>query len=136
MADYFGHWLKIGHELRFDRAPRIFQVNWFRKGADGRFLWPGFGENSRVIDWIIRRIDGEVPAVDTPIGRLPRIDDLDLDGIEVPEADLDELFAIDRDSWLAEADLTEEFYASFGARLPAALHAELASLRYRLKTTA
>ena len=120
MADYFGHWLKVGQKLRFDRAPRIFQVNWFRKGSDGRFLWPGFGDNARVIDWIVRRLDGSVPAVDSPIGRLPRTDDLNLDGIEVPQDDLDELFAIDRDSWLREADLTEEFYATFDGRVPAA----------------
>ncbi|MGP3535544.1 phosphoenolpyruvate carboxykinase (GTP) [Microbacterium sp. RD1] len=133
MADYFGHWLKVGQNLRFDRAPRIFQVNWFRKGADGRFLWPGFGENSRVIDWIIRRITGDVAAVDTPIGRIPRVADLNLDGIDVPASDLEEIFAIDPDSWLQEADLTEEFYGTFGGRIPAALNAELASLRYRLK---
>ncbi|NLP84014.1 phosphoenolpyruvate carboxykinase (GTP) [Microbacterium sp. CFH 90308] len=133
MADYFGHWLKIGQKLRFDRAPRVFQVNWFRKGADGRFLWPGFGENSRVIDWIIRRIEGEAPAVDSPIGRLPRTDDLDLEGIEVSQDDLAELFAIDRDSWLREADLTEEFYRTFDGRIPAPLWAELAALRYRLQ---
>ncbi|QKJ20095.1 phosphoenolpyruvate carboxykinase (GTP) [Microbacterium hominis] len=133
MADYFGHWLKVGQKLRFDRAPRVFQVNWFRKGADGRFLWPGFGDNARVIDWIIRRIDGEVGAVDSPIGRLPKTADLDLDGIEVPQADLDELFAIDRDSWMREADLTEEFYRTFEGRVPAPLWAELAALRYRLQ---
>ena len=133
MADYFGHWLKIGQALRFDRAPRIFQVNWFRKGADGRFLWPGFGDNSRVIDWIIRRIDGQVEAVDSPIGRLPRTADLDLDGIDVPQADLDELFAVDPASWEREADLTEEFYATFDGRVPAALQSELSALRYRLK---
>lgn len=133
MADYFGHWLKVGQKLRFDRAPRVFQVNWFRKGADGRFLWPGFGDNSRVIDWIIRRIEGEVGAIDSPIGRLPRKEDLDLDGIEVSQADLDELFAIDRDLWLHEADLTEEFYRTFDGRVPAPLWAELAALRYRLQ---
>lgn len=133
MADYFGHWLKIGQKLRFDRAPRIFQVNWFRKGADGRFLWPGFGDNSRVVDWIIRRIEGEVPAVESPIGRLPRTEDLDLDGIDVPQADLDELFAIDQTSWMREAELTEEFYQTFEGRVPAPLWAELAALRYRLQ---
>lgn len=132
MADYFGHWLKVGQRLRFDRAPRIFQVNWFRKGSDGRYLWPGFGDNARVIDWIIRRIDGEVGVVESPIGRLPRTDDLDLEGIEVPQADLDEMFAIDAESWLREADLTEEFYRTFGGRVPAPLWAELAALRYRL----
>ncbi|MFG6502864.1 phosphoenolpyruvate carboxykinase (GTP) [Microbacterium sp. P05] len=133
MADYFGHWLSVGERVRFDRAPRIFQVNWFRKGADGRFLWPGFGENARVIDWIIRRIQGTAPAVSTPIGRIPAPGSLNLDGIDVPEADLDELFAIDKESWLREADLTEEFYATFGDRIPAALTAELSALRYRLR---
>ena len=133
MADYFGHWLKVGQSLRFDRAPRIFQVNWFRKGADGRFLWPGFGDNSRVIEWIVRRIEGGVGAEESPIGRLPLAEDLNLDGIEVPQADLDELFAVDPELWLQEADLTEQFYSTFEGKVPAALYAELAALRYRLK---
>lgn len=132
MADYFGHWLKVGRGLRFDRAPRIFQVNWFRRGADGRFLWPGFGDNSRVVDWIIRRIAGEVSAVDSPIGRLPRVEDLNLDGLDIPADDLDELFSVDAEAWKTEADLTEAFYDTFGDKVPAALRAELASLRYRL----
>ncbi|EYT61332.1 MULTISPECIES: phosphoenolpyruvate carboxykinase (GTP) [Microbacterium] len=132
MADYFGHWLKVGRGLRFDRAPRIFQVNWFRRGADGRFLWPGFGDNSRVVDWIIRRIAGDVSAVDSPIGRLPRVEDLNLDGLDIPAADLDELFSVDAEAWKTEADLTEAFYDTFGDKVPAALRAELASLRYRL----
>jgi phosphoenolpyruvate carboxykinase (GTP) len=136
MADYFAHWLKVGQQLRFDRAPRIFQVNWFRRGTDGRFLWPGFGDNSRVIDWIIRRIEGEVPAVDSPIGRLPRTQDLNLDGLSVTDDDLAELFAVDPDLWTREADLTEEFYARFDGKVPAALQAELAALRYRLKVAA
>lgn len=136
MADYFGHWVKVGQSLRFDRAPRIFQVNWFRKGADGRFLWPGFGENSRVIDWIIRRIDGEVDSVPSPVGRLPKIEDLNLEGIDVPAEDLAELFSVDVDSWLAEADLTEEFFATFDGKVPASLQSELQALRYRLKTAA
>ena len=132
MADYFGHWLKVGRGLRFDRAPRIFQVNWFRRGSDGRFLWPGFGDNSRVVDWIIRRVSGEVSTIDSPIGRLPLVEDFNLDGIDVPEADLEELFSIDTGAWKTEADLTEEFYDTFGDKVPAALRAELASLRYRL----
>ncbi|WP_457099998.1 phosphoenolpyruvate carboxykinase (GTP) [Microbacterium sp. P5_E9] len=136
MADYFAHWLKVGQQLRFDRAPRIFQVNWFRRGTDGRFLWPGFGDNSRVIDWIIRRIEGEVPAVDSAIGRLPRVQDLNLDGLTVTEEDLAELFAVDPELWTREADLTEEFYSRFGGKVPAALQAELAALRYRLKVAA
>lgn len=133
MADYFGHWLKVGDALRFDKAPRIFQVNWFRKDADGRFLWPGFGENSRVIDWMIRRVEGTVGAIDSPVGRLPRIEDLNLDGVKISDSELSELFAVDRDSWLAEADLTEEFYGIFGDKLPASLRAELSALRYRLQ---
>ncbi|MGO1508268.1 MAG: phosphoenolpyruvate carboxykinase (GTP) [Microbacterium sp.] len=132
MGDYFAHWLKVGRSLRFDRAPRIFQVNWFRRGADGRFLWPGFGDNARVVDWIIRRISGEVAAVDSPIGRLPLTEDLNLDGIEIPSEDLDELFSVDPAAWQQEADSTEAFYDTFGETLPAALRTELASLRYRL----
>ncbi len=136
MADYFGHWLTVGQKMRFDKAPRIFQVNWFRKGADGRYLWPGFGDNSRVIEWIARRVDGAVPAVESPIGRLPRIEDLDLDGLDVSEEDLAELFAVDPSTWAQEADLTEEFYETFGGRIPAPLQAELAALRYRLREAA
>lgn len=132
MGDYFGHWLKVGRLLRFDRAPRIFQVNWFRRGEDGRFLWPGFGDNSRVIDWIIRRISGEVGTVDSPIGRLPRREDLNLEGLDITDADLDELFDVDVEAWQAEADSIEEFYGIFGDRLPAALRSELEALRYRL----
>jgi len=132
MADYFAHWIKVGSSLRFDRAPRVFQVNWFRRGADGRFLWPGFGDNVRVLEWIVRRLESEVPAEPSPIGRLPRPEDLNLEGLEVTDADLAELFAIDPQSWLAEAELTEEFFDTFGDRIPSALRAELASLRYRL----
>ena len=131
MADYWGHWLDMGRELG-DQAPKIFQVNWFRKGADGRFLWPGFGENSRVIDWIIRSVEGSVEGRETAVGTVPAAGELNLDGIEVPEADLEELFSIDAASWLAEADLTEEFFAQFGDRLPAALTGQLEQLRQRL----
>ena len=132
MADYWAHWLRMGEKLG-ENAPAIFQVNWFRKGDDGRFLWPGFSENARVIEWIARRIEGTVGAVETPIGRLPVTEELDLDGIDVPAADLDALFRVDHDSWLAECDLTEAFFDQFGARVPAALGAELASLRYHLR---
>ncbi|WP_033349591.1 phosphoenolpyruvate carboxykinase (GTP) [Leucobacter salsicius] len=131
MADYWGHWLEIGEKMG-DKAPKIFQVNWFRKGADGRFLWPGFGDNSRVIDWVIRSVEGDVTGELTAIGTVPAAGELNLDGIEVPEADLAELFAIDATSWLAEADLTEEFFAQFGDRLPTAMSAQLDGLRGRL----
>jgi phosphoenolpyruvate carboxykinase (GTP) len=131
MADYWGHWLEIGDKLG-DNAPQIFQVNWFRKGDDGRYLWPGFGENSRVLDWVIRRVEGEHEAKTTAIGHVPAAGELNLDGVDVPAGDLQELFSIDAASWLAECDLTEEFFEKFGDRVPARLTAELASLRARL----
>jgi phosphoenolpyruvate carboxykinase (GTP) len=132
MADHWAHWLSIGDELRFDRAPRMFQVNWFRKGADGEFLWPGFGENARVLEWIAGRISGEAGAVDSPIGRLPVVDELDVEGLDLTDDALEQLFAVDTGSWGEEADLTEQFFSGFGSRLPAALATELAALRYRL----
>jgi len=131
MADYWGHWLKTGEALG-ENAPKIFQVNWFRKGADGRFLWPGFGDNSRVIDWILRRIDGEHDGRESAVGTLPAPGELNLDGIESVADDFDEIFAIDASSWLAECELTEEFFALFGDRVPQALRDELAALRQRL----
>jgi phosphoenolpyruvate carboxykinase (GTP) len=132
MADYWGHWLRMGEKLGAD-APAVFQVNWFRKGDDGSFLWPGFGENARVLEWIVRRLEGAAGAVDAPIGRLPIPSELDLDGLDVTAAELDALFRVDPASWLAECDLTEEFFARFGTRVPAPLRAELASLRYHLR---
>jgi phosphoenolpyruvate carboxykinase (GTP) len=132
MADYWGHWLRMGEKLG-SNAPAVFQVNWFRKGDDGAFLWPGFGENARVLEWIVRRLEGTAGAVDAPIGRLPILSELDVDGLDLSTADLDALFTVDPDSWLAECDLTEEFFDRFGSRVPAALRAELASLRYRLR---
>ncbi|MBL3686463.1 phosphoenolpyruvate carboxykinase (GTP) [Leucobacter zeae] len=131
MADYWGHWLEMGERLG-DRAPEIFQVNWFRKGADGRFLWPGFGENSRVIDWVIRRIAGDAEGQETAVGTVPAAGALNLDGLDLPAADLEELFSVDAASWLAEADLTEEYFAQFGDRLPAQMTEQLARLRERL----
>ena len=131
-ADYWGHWLKVGKELGTN-APAIFQVNWFRKGPDGGFIWPGFGENSRVLEWMIRRIEGTADAVDTPIGLLPAEGSLNLDGLDLSKESVDQLFAIDQTSWLAECDLTEEYFDKFGDRVPPALRAELASVRYHLK---
>ena len=132
MADYWGHWLKIGGFTSSEKLPRIYQVNWFRKGADGSFLWPGFGENSRVLNWIVERLEGKVEAVDTPIGRLPAADGIDLAGLDLPAETMEELLAIDVDSWLNECDLTDAYYAKFGDRVPAALRGQLAALRERL----
>ncbi|MGI6879604.1 phosphoenolpyruvate carboxykinase (GTP) [Microbacterium sp. gxy059] len=132
MADYFAHWIRVG--ARASRLPAVFQVNWFRKGDDGRFLWPGFGENARVIDWIARRVAGEAEAIETPVGRVPAAGSLDLDGLDVRDADLEELFRVDPASWLDEARLTEEFFDTFGDRVPAELREQLAALRERLET--
>jgi phosphoenolpyruvate carboxykinase (GTP) len=133
MADHWAHWLKIGQELRSSgTVPRIFQVNWFRKGDDGRFLWPGFGENSRVLEWILERVDGQVAAQDSPIGLLPAENALNIDGLDVTEQDMAELFRIDRQSWLDEADSTEEFFATFDGRVPAAVETQLGILRAKL----
>ncbi|MDR1213440.1 MAG: phosphoenolpyruvate carboxykinase (GTP) [Propionibacteriaceae bacterium] len=131
MADYWAHWLKMGQRLG-DQAPRIFQVNWFRKGAGGKFLWPGFGDNSRPIEWALRRVAGEVEADDAISGRLPRKGDLNVAGLDMTETALEALFALDPKAWAAEADLTEEYFAQFGDRLPAALVAQLAALRERI----
>ncbi len=133
MADYWGHWLEIGKATTPDKLPRVFQVNWFRKGADGSFLWPGFGENSRVIEWAIRRVEGEVDAVDTPIGRAPVAGDLNLEGLDIAPSVVEELFAVNPSTWLAEADLTDEYFAKFGDRLPAELAEQLEQLKIRLK---
>ena len=131
MADYWGHWLDIGKELG-DKAPRIFQVNWFRKDTDGSFLWPGFGENSRVLEWIARRIDGQVDTVEAPMGHIPAEGTMNLEGLQVSEETMDKLFHVDSSMWNAECDLTEEYFQQFGERVPDALTKELAQLRGRL----
>ena len=131
MADYWAHWLRMGRLLG-DRAPRIFAVNWFRKSADGRYLWPGFGDNSRPIAWALRRVAGEVSAQDALSGRLPALDDLDLDGLDLSDDALEQLFALDPDAWEREADLTESYFAQFGDRLPSELARELQALRDRI----
>jgi phosphoenolpyruvate carboxykinase (GTP) len=134
MADHWSHWLKFGRTLRAGGSvPRVFQVNWFRKDDDGSFLWPGFGDNARVLEWILDRVDGQIPAVESPLGYLPAESSVNLDGLNLPEGDWQKLFAIDRDAWLAEADETEEFFATFGSRMPKALMAQLETLRGKLR---
>jgi phosphoenolpyruvate carboxykinase (GTP) len=132
MADYWGHWLDVGRATVPDKLPRIFQVNWFRKDSDGRFLWPGFGENSRVIEWVIRRIEGRADAVKTPLGLQPSPGALNLDGLDLTPEQVRELFAINTETWRAEADLTEGYFALFGDHLPKEMTDELAQLRARL----
>jgi phosphoenolpyruvate carboxykinase (GTP) len=132
MADYWAHWLSMGRAMSPERLPRIFYVNWFRRGADGRFLWPGFGENSRVLEWMFRRCDGEVEARDTPIGLMPAADDLDRDGLDIDPADLDTLLEVDAAAWRREVSQLEEHYARFGDHLPTELAGQLSTLRERL----
>ena len=131
MADYWAHWLKMGETLG-DKAPRVFQVNWFRKDADGSWLWPGFGDNARAIEWALRRVNGEVDAVEALNGRQPKKEDLNLDGLDMTDAQFEALFALDPQAWANEADLTEEYFAQFGDKLPEALTSELAALRERI----
>ncbi len=131
MGDYFAHWLQMGDRLG-DKAPRIFYVNWFRKTPDGRWLWPGYGENSRVLAWMCARVDGKVGAVETPIGLLPRPEDLDLRGLDVPPEDLRELLRVDVDAWRAEIPDIERHFARFGDRLPQRLREQLRQLQARL----
>jgi phosphoenolpyruvate carboxykinase (GTP) len=132
MADYWGHWLDVGRASTPGALPRIFYVNWFRRDKDGRFLWPGFGENSRVLEWMFRRCDGEAEVEETPIGLLPAPGDLDTTGLDMPAEDLVELLRVDAAAYVLEMPQFEEHYATFGDRLPAELAAQLATLGERL----
>ena len=131
MGDYFAHWLKVG-EKGGDKMPKIFYVNWFRKSPEGKFLWPGFAENSRVLKWIFERCNGTAEAVDTPIGKVPAEGALDTDGLDVGEADLKELLRVDTEGWKAEIPSIKEHYETFGDKLPGGLKEELGELEKRL----
>ena len=132
MADYWGHWVNMGRT--FANVPKLFQVNWFRKNEAGDFIWPGFGENSRVLAWVVDRLENEAEGIDSPVGILPIRADLPLSGLEITEDDLDALFDVDKGSWLAECDLTEEYFSQFDGRVPAELQTELADLKSRLNS--
>jgi phosphoenolpyruvate carboxykinase (GTP) len=131
MADYFSHWLNVGRSPGA-KVPKIFYVNWFQQDEHGRFLWPGFGENSRVLKWIFGRCDGKASATNTPIGRVPEPADLDLAGLDLPTADLNRLLEVDVRAWLAEIPSIREHFARFEGRLPEELTQELANLEERL----
>jgi phosphoenolpyruvate carboxykinase (GTP) len=131
MADYFGHWLRIGREKDAEKLPRIYYVNWFRKD-DGEFLWPGFGDNSRVLEWIFRRCDGEAEATETPIGLVPAAGEIDTRGLEISEERMSELLSVDSAALEAQLPQVEEHLARFGDSLPDELHAQLAALKERL----
>ncbi len=131
MADYWAHWLEMGETLG-DKAPKVFQVNWFRKDADGGFLWPGFGDNIRPLEWALRRVMGEVEARDGISGHLPLPEDLNLEGLDLDDATVEAIFHLDPDAWATEADLTQEYFEQFGEKLPPRLVHQLETLRERI----
>jgi phosphoenolpyruvate carboxykinase (GTP) len=132
MGDYFGHWLKMGTVISESKLPKLFYVNWFRQDK-GKLLWPGYGENSRVLKWIFERCDGKVHANETPIGRIPEVADLDTSGLDMPAADVKALLSVDIEGWLAEVPLIREHFAQFGKHLPEELNAEVNALEARLR---
>ena len=131
-GDYMNHWLEIGKSADASKLPRIFGVNWFRRDEDGGFLWPGFGENSRVLKWVVERLEGQADAVETAIGLVPTPDGIDVDGLDVTPATVAKAVAVNRSEWEAELPLMEEWLATFGEQLPSELTAELDALRARL----
>lgn len=131
MGDYFGHWLNMGKRLK--SAPKIYSINWFRTDAKGKFIWPGFGDNIRVLKWVIDRVNNRVSARQTPVGMVPDVKDLDLVGLNIPTEDMEKLFEIDKPEWLKEADATEEFMKKFGSRMPGQMWDELKKMRSKLK---
>ncbi len=133
MADYWNHWLEIGQK-EGAKLPKIFYVNWFRKNDKGKFMWPGFGENSRVLKWVFERCTGKAKAIDTAIGKMPTLDGLDFDGLEMNETDKANLLRVDTDGWLQELPDIEEYYASFGSHLPEELTKQVKDLKQRLES--
>ena len=133
MGDYFKHWIEMG-EILGDKAPKIFNVNWFRVDEEGHFIWPGFGDNLRVLEWMLKRCDGEVDAVETAIGYVPKAEDINLEGLDDFSIEtLKGILEVDNAKWAKEAEGIEEFYKQFGDRLPAELSKELSDLKARLK---
>jgi phosphoenolpyruvate carboxykinase (GTP) len=132
MGDYFAHWLKVG-EKAGAKMPKIYFVNWFRKDEKGRFLWPGYGENSRILKWIFERCNGTAQAIDTPIGRLPRPEDLDTKGLDLPPGALSKLLSVDVPGWLSEVPLINSFFDEMGEHLPPEMREEVSALEKRLR---
>ena len=133
MADYWQHWIDTGARIEASKRPRIFQVNWFRKDSDGKFLWPGFGENARVIEWIVGRLEGKNEFIEASVGRLPVASELNLDGLGLTEDTVDKLFEVDPESWRQEANLTEDYFAMFGHNLPTEMVRQLDRLKSNLQ---
>jgi len=132
MGDYFTHWLKVGASAKPENLPRLYYVNWFRQDGSGQFLWPGYGENSRVLKWVFERVTGGGAAVETPIGNLPAQGALDVNGLDISPGALDVLLKVDAQGWLDELPMMKQHYESFGDRLPKGLWTELAALEKRL----
>ncbi|HCS75991.1 MAG TPA: phosphoenolpyruvate carboxykinase (GTP) [Clostridiales bacterium] len=131
--DYLQHWMDIGTKTDADKLPRLYYVNWFRKDEDGNWLWPGFGENSRVLKWIVERDLGMGKAVKTPIGNMPTVDAIDTDGLDVSDADMKKLLTVNKEQWLNEVASIREYYATLGDKLPEEMTAQLDALEERLK---
>jgi phosphoenolpyruvate carboxykinase (GTP) len=131
-GDYFAHWIDMGKGADASKLPKIFYVNWFRRDADGGFLWPGFGENSRVLKWVMERLDGTAAAVETPIGHVPGEGSLDVDGLDLTADQVTAALQVDRQEWAAEIPLIEEWFAKIGDSVPTSLRDELDSLKLRL----
>ena len=131
-GDYFQHWINVGKEHDATKLPRIFYVNWFRRDQDGKFLWPGFGENSRVLKWALERMDGNAAAIETPIGHVPTVDSLDLEGLKMTRAQIEEALRVDNQEWQAEIPLIEEWFDKIGEKMPTVLWTELDGLKSRL----
>ena len=132
MADYWAHWFDMG-EVLGDKAPKIFNVNWFRTDDEGHFIWPGFGDNLRVLEWIIDRCEGKADAVETPIGFVPKAEDINTEGLDIDTDTIKGLLQVDKDLWAKEVDGIKEFYAQFGDKLPEELRHQLATLENNLK---
>jgi phosphoenolpyruvate carboxykinase (GTP) len=131
VADYWQHWFTMGDKLG-SKAPKIFYVNWFRKNAEGKWLWPGFGDNSRVLKWMCERVEGKIKGRETPIGRMPAKGELDVSGLDMPQADMDELMRVDTAAFKAEFQDLDEYMAQFGARVPERMTRQVAAYKQRL----
>jgi len=132
-GDYFGHWIEMGKGVGdATLLPKIFYVNWFRRGEDGRFLWPGFGENSRVLKWVVQRLEGSGTAVETAVGHVPTPDALDTAGLDLSPEDVEAALRVDVEEWRAEIPQVTEWFTKFGEKLPGVLWAELDALKARL----
>ena len=132
MGDYLKHWFNIGKRTEASKLPRIYFVNWFRKNKDGKFIWPGFGDNTRVLRWIVERLSGAADAVETPIGNLPAPGAIVTEGLSLSDADMAELLSVDKEAWLAEVKNIREDYKIYGEKLPKVLAEQLEALEKRL----